>query len=55
LVLITGGSQGLGEAMAIQLAQKGADIVLVSRSEDKLKKALANVEVSNQARFMLTR
>jgi NADP-dependent 3-hydroxy acid dehydrogenase YdfG len=44
-VLITGGSQGLGEAMAIDFAKKGADIVLVSRSEEKLKHALLKVEV----------
>jgi short-subunit dehydrogenase len=46
LILITGGSQGLGEAMAIDFAKKGADIVLVSRSEEKLKVALEKVEVS---------
>ena len=45
LVLITGGSQGLGESMAICLAKKGADIVIVSRSEEKLKAALRKVEV----------
>ena len=45
LVLITGGSQGLGEAMGIELAKKGADIVLVSRSAEKLKIALQKVEV----------
>jgi len=45
LVLITGGSQGLGESMAICLAKKGADVVIVSRSEEKLKIALEKVEV----------
>jgi NAD(P)-dependent dehydrogenase (short-subunit alcohol dehydrogenase family) len=45
LVLITGGSQGLGEAMGIEFAKKGADIVLVSRSTEKLKIALQKVEV----------
>jgi len=45
LILITGGSQGLGEAMAIDFAKKGADIVLVSRSEEKLKLALEKLEV----------
>jgi len=51
LILITGGSQGLGEAMAIDFAKKGADIVLVSRSEDKLKLALEKVEVSMPKQF----
>lgn len=36
----------MGEAMAVKLARKQADIVLVSRSEEKLKAALAKVEVS---------
>ena len=46
MILITGGSQGLGEAMGIEFAKKGADIVLVSRSEEKLKLALQKVEVA---------
>jgi hypothetical protein len=45
LVVITGGSQGLGEAMGVEFAKKGADIVLVSRSAEKLKIALQKVEV----------
>ena len=49
LVLITGGSQGLGEAMGIQLAKKGADIVLVSRSREKLELAVKKLEVSGHA------
>jgi short-subunit dehydrogenase len=44
-VLVTGGSQGLGEAMGVEFAKRGADVVLVSRSEEKLKLALQNVEV----------
>jgi hypothetical protein len=31
--------------MAIEFAKRGADLVLVSRSEEKLKAALKNVEV----------
>jgi len=36
-VVITGGSQGIGEAIAVAAAQRGADVVLVARSEAKLK------------------
>jgi 3-dehydrosphinganine reductase len=48
-VLITGGSQGLGEAMAIELAQKGADVIIVSRTVEKLKVALDKVEAARVA------
>jgi gluconate 5-dehydrogenase len=37
--LITGGSRGLGKAMAQALAEAGADLVLVGREEDSLQTA----------------
>jgi len=37
LAVVTGGSRGLGEAMAIGLANVGANVALVARAEDKLK------------------
>lgn len=43
-ILITGGSEGLGLSAATQLSAKGANIVLVSRSADKLEKALQQVK-----------
>jgi short-subunit dehydrogenase len=36
--LITGASSGLGEAFARQLAGRGADLVVVARSEEKLQR-----------------
>jgi NAD(P)-dependent dehydrogenase (short-subunit alcohol dehydrogenase family) len=41
--LITGGSKGLGKAMARGLAEAGADIVISSRHENELKTALADI------------
>jgi len=43
VALVTGGSKGLGKAMARGLAECGADVVLASRSEGELKSALEEV------------
>lgn len=41
--LVTGGSKGLGRAMAVALAQAGADLVLASRHEEELADAAAEL------------
>lgn len=38
VVVITGASEGLGEVLAKKISQSGAKVVLVARSEEKLKK-----------------
>ena len=43
VALVTGGSKGLGKAMARGLAEAGADVVISSRSENELKAALAEI------------
>jgi NAD(P)-dependent dehydrogenase (short-subunit alcohol dehydrogenase family) len=43
VALITGGSKGLGMAMARGFAEAGADILISSRHEDELKTALAEI------------
>jgi NAD(P)-dependent dehydrogenase (short-subunit alcohol dehydrogenase family) len=43
VALVTGGSKGLGKAMARGLAEAGADIVLSSRHEAELRTALEEV------------
>ena len=43
VALITGGSKGLGKAMARGLAEAGADIVISSRHEDELQFALGEI------------
>lgn len=43
VALITGGSKGLGKAMARGLAEAGADIFISSRHEDELRAALGEI------------
>jgi len=43
VALVTGGSKGLGKAMARGLAEAGADVVISSRHEAELKSALVEI------------
>jgi NAD(P)-dependent dehydrogenase (short-subunit alcohol dehydrogenase family) len=43
VAVVTGGSKGLGKAMARGLAEAGADIVISSRHENELKPALDEI------------
>lgn len=43
VALITGGSKGLGKAMARGLAEAGADIIISSRHENELQSALEEI------------
>jgi len=43
VALVTGGSKGLGKAMARGLAEAGADIIISSRHENALKPALEEI------------
>jgi uncharacterized protein len=44
VALITGASSGIGEALAAEFAADGFDLVLVARSEDKLKRLASKIE-----------
>ncbi len=46
--LITGGSKGLGFAMAMKFAELGAKVVLAARDADTLAKAEAEINAANQ-------
>ena len=42
--IVTGGSQGIGEALAVGLAEAGVHVALVSRTKANLEKVAARVE-----------
>jgi len=50
VALVTGGSKGLGKAMARIFAEAGADVVISSRHEDELRKALAEITAGTNVR-----
>ena len=43
--LVTGGSKGLGKAMARAFAEQGADVFISSRHEDELRSAIQEITV----------
>ena len=43
VALITGGSRGLGRAMALKFAESGADVAIVARRPDKLEETRADI------------
>src|SRR4051812_44395823 len=55
VALVTGGSKGLGKAMARGLAEAGADIVICSRHENELRAALEEIlqGTSRRGRFVV--
>ena len=44
--IIVGGSSGMGKAAAVQTVQNGGNVLLVSRSADKLQKAKEQIEAA---------
>ena len=45
VALVTGGSKGLGKAMARGFAEAGADILIASRHEDELRATVGKIEL----------
>lgn len=50
-IVITGGGSGLGLAMAKKFASEGANVLIVGRNEEKLKKAIGEIK-SGGASFL---
>ena len=50
VALVTGGSKGLGKAMARELASAGADIIISSRNQEELDTALVEILAGTDSR-----
>jgi len=50
VALVTGGSKGLGKAMARAFAEAGADVMISSRHEDELRAALPDITKGTKVR-----
>ena len=46
VVVVTGGTSGIGEATAIKMAEAGAKVVIVARDPEKAKETLAKIKAS---------
>ena len=44
VAVVTGASEGIGEALALGLAEAGAEIIICSRREEKLKQVQAQIQ-----------
>ena len=53
VALVTGASRGLGQGMAIALAEAGADVVLVARTESALRETAALVRKTGSEALVL--
>src|SRR5438874_5415485 len=42
--IVTGASSGIGKAIALELARRGARLTITARSEDRLRQTAARVE-----------
>lgn len=53
-IVITGGSSGIGETLAIELSKMGAQIALISRSADKMEKIINTIQGNGGKAFFVT-
>ncbi len=52
VVVVTGGTSGIGEATAIKMAEAGAKVVIVARDPEKAKETLAKIKAAGgEAKF----
>ena len=55
VIIITGASSGIGEAIALLLAEKGANVVLGARREEQLQQLVKRIkDTGGEATFRVT-
>jgi NAD(P)-dependent dehydrogenase (short-subunit alcohol dehydrogenase family) len=50
--IVTGGSKGIGKAIALELAREGADVAIVARTRDDLEKAAREIADATKRRVV---
>src|SRR5438093_13069012 len=50
--LVTGGSLGIGRAIALELAREGVDVAIVARSKDQLEATARELEAKTERRVL---
>ena len=50
--IVTGGSKGIGKAIALELAREGADVAIVSRTREDLESAAREIEAATKRRIV---
>ncbi len=48
--LVTGASSGIGKAFALALSEKGANVILVARSRDKLRSLASEIKMQSKVK-----
>ena len=54
IALVTGGSQGIGRAIALCLAERGADVAVLARSLDKCEAVAAEIQALGRRGFAVS-